>query len=557
MSILDFSTTADSNGTADANINAAEGQKPGTVNNGVRGLMTRLAWWANWIAGNLTQGGSLNAYTISSGESITSYSNRLRMTWKPNATSTGAVTLNVDAVGAKKVFRPDGVQAGSGDVLSGAVLDVIYVGTLDSGSGGFQIVGPAAITSAGRALLDDADAAAQRATLGLGAAALKDTGTSGNKVPLLDAANIFAAAQAFSDYAKVTNASGAQRLLLGNQDSGGANKPNIISAVNGQLDLGYGDSWSGSGGTLTSLLSLATGIVTSKVSHQFDAVTKHKLNADEQMMLSRNSGALIAFRNAAESTRFGFLRHDSSNITLINEVSGGELNINTTSGLTKISSITSDTTASAANGYFDAGSGRLQRSTSAARYKRDMEPITAERVKRFMEIAASPGVAIWYRSKCEGDPAGWGYYGFLADAFAEEFPQLVHWKTHETVTETEEVERRRPAMRQETHEEISIEDDRAVVTTRTREVPVMRTLPIYLEDGSPAMVEEVDEEGEPTGRNIQAVIQAPAMETYIEKVPRAVTRPLETPEVEGLAYERVTAFLALALAQVMAGRDAP
>ena len=53
----------------------------------------------------------------------------------------------------------------------------------------------ATFTTAGRNLVDDADASAQRTTLGLGTAAVKNTGTSGDAVPLLDQQNTFSASQ--------------------------------------------------------------------------------------------------------------------------------------------------------------------------------------------------------------------------------------------------------------------------------------------------------------------------------------------------------------------------
>ena len=62
----------------------------------------------------------------------------------------------------------------------------------------------------------------------------------------------------FAGAIKITETGTSQHILIGNQDSGGVDKPAMIQGVNGQLNLGFGNSWSGEGGTMTDTLSLDT-----------------------------------------------------------------------------------------------------------------------------------------------------------------------------------------------------------------------------------------------------------------------------------------------------------
>jgi len=57
-------------------------------------------------------------------------------------------------------------------------------------------------------------------------------------------------------YVRITAASGIQRLLMGNQTGGGANRPSIIEAANGAVRIGYGTTWTGDGGGAVSNMSL-------------------------------------------------------------------------------------------------------------------------------------------------------------------------------------------------------------------------------------------------------------------------------------------------------------
>jgi hypothetical protein len=78
-------------------------------------------------------------------------------------------------------------------------------------------------------------------------------------------------------------------------------------------------------------------------------------------------------------------------------------------GLTFALGSYNSTTATAANVAFS-GSGALQRSTSAAKYKTDVQPVTKEALEKFKQLEG-----ISYRSLCEGDDKDRRFTGIIAD----------------------------------------------------------------------------------------------------------------------------------------------
>lgn len=117
---------------------------------------------------------------------------------------------------------------------------------------------------------------------------------------------------------RVTQPSTAQRILIGNQDSGGVNRPSIIQGANGVLQFGYGNTWLGNGGTLTIGLQVdpaggANGLTwqTSKVWHQANDGANSGLDADlldgqegsfYQNASNINAGVLTIARGGTNTT---------------------------------------------------------------------------------------------------------------------------------------------------------------------------------------------------------------------------------------------------------------
>jgi hypothetical protein len=109
MSYLEWSTTAATNATADANINWAEGQAPSTVNNSARAEMAAMASFFEAIGGANTTGGTGSAYTLTLADVPTAYTTSMLFLVKFNTASTSATaTINVNSLGAKTLKLWDG-----------------------------------------------------------------------------------------------------------------------------------------------------------------------------------------------------------------------------------------------------------------------------------------------------------------------------------------------------------------------------------------------------------------------------------------------------------------
>lgn len=168
MFIFEWSSSAGSNQTVDSQSYWPEGQLASTFNDSARGLMARVRAFLTMLGGAGTYGGSGNAYTAASpsGHAATALRNGMVLTLVPNATNTGAATLALDGLAAKSIVFPDGGAMAAGDLASGGRYLLAY----DLSGDRWVMLGAQGETSAFiRTLLDDADAATARATLGAAA----------------------------------------------------------------------------------------------------------------------------------------------------------------------------------------------------------------------------------------------------------------------------------------------------------------------------------------------------------------------------------------------------
>lgn len=74
-------------------------------------------------------GGAANAYTLAPADALPSYAARMLAVFVPQASNTGASTLNISGLGAKAIVSVSGAPLAAGDLTSGRFYSVFYDGT--------------------------------------------------------------------------------------------------------------------------------------------------------------------------------------------------------------------------------------------------------------------------------------------------------------------------------------------------------------------------------------------------------------------------------------------
>ncbi len=192
-------------------------------------------------------GGTENAITLTNTVPIASYVVGMGIAFRATLPNTGATVINIDGVGSASIITNRGSSLAGYEMVANGYYLLVYNGTsfkllntsaLETGdiqssavtyekiqnvsatdkilgrsSAGAGVVQEITCTQAGRDLLDDANAAAQRTTLSLGTASTLNTGTASGAIPLLGTGN----AQVVASYSIVNN--GVQTLAMPSTDT--------------------------------------------------------------------------------------------------------------------------------------------------------------------------------------------------------------------------------------------------------------------------------------------------------------------------------------------------
>lgn len=130
--VVAWSQTAASNGSADSNVNWAEGMAPSAVNNSARGQMASVAKYRDDTAGSLKTGGTTTAYTLSTNQvfSTLAYLSGQELTVRFDQANGASPTLNVDSLGAKAIQIDASTAVPAGFIAADSIWRLTYDNTI-------------------------------------------------------------------------------------------------------------------------------------------------------------------------------------------------------------------------------------------------------------------------------------------------------------------------------------------------------------------------------------------------------------------------------------------
>ncbi|RVI11607.1 tail fiber domain-containing protein [Sinorhizobium meliloti] len=372
----------------------------------------------------------------------------------------------------------------------------------------------APLSAFARTILDDADDAAVRATIG--AFATSGGAVAGNSASV--SSGVVQIRDSRTTVGDVVNTvltinrqnSTVPALALGNDGNDAAviasNNANVRfgKLVNGALSEYMrvrtdGRVYVGITGNLPStaygdVSVTRDGVAATGVSTNTTLYLERGTNNNFIQMIAGDASVSDLVMGSASASNRGRVRYDMTNDTMTLWTAQSESVRITGAGELRVPFTYNNTTASAANCYVSTIGG-FARSTSSGRYKTDIEDLAPEYRDVIMQLRP-----VWYRSLCEQDKPDWSWYGLIAEEVAAVEPRLVHWRLEETYEEDEE---------------------RIVPETVTRDIETG----LFDADGRPIL-----------RREVQVV-----KHVEVEKVTK--TRPLAEPVAEGVMYDRLVAHL--------------
>lgn len=145
-SIWDWSTTAASNGNADAGINFAEGQAPSTVNDSARQVMGRVAEFRKDLGGATSAAGTANALTLTANSAFTALADGQIVVFRAIAdNAAGVTTINVNSIAAKSIRKMVGsgeTDLAAGDIKNGGIFVLRYGASFNGAAGAWMLQNP-------------------------------------------------------------------------------------------------------------------------------------------------------------------------------------------------------------------------------------------------------------------------------------------------------------------------------------------------------------------------------------------------------------------------------